>query len=265
MRTISVVSTKGGTGKTTTVHNLSAALKHLRRRDPGVPVHKWARNSVLMIDLDPQSNLSFITETFGRRPSIYDVMTGHVSWSSAVQETNSGLHIIPGDHRLTRFEAYRRDKDLLRLGLKGVADYDFVFIDSPPSLGYLTQSALVATGEFFLPLQAEYLAMRNVAGLMSLVEDLRKSAKRIRLAGVILSLYNTRRKLSTEGAQIIQDHFGQLVFRTPIRNTVAVTEAAAQHKDVLAYRSRSPGAKDFLSLAKEVMTQSDSSKVKHSG
>lgn len=255
MRTISVVSTKGGTGKTTTVHNLSAALRHLRRRDPGLPVHQWARNSVLMIDLDPQSNLSFITETFGLRPSVYDVMTGHVSWSSAVQRTNSGLHIIPADARLTRFETYRREKSLLRSSLKDVIGYDFVFIDCPPSLGYLTQSALVATGEFFLPLQAEYLAMRNVASLLRLVEDLRRETKRIRLAGIILSLYNTRRRLSAEGSQIIREHFGNLVFETPIRNTVAVTEAAAQHKDVLGYRSRSAGATDFLSLAREVLRQ----------
>lgn len=208
-----------------------------------------------MIDMDPQSNLSFITETFGRRPSIYDVMAGHVSWSSAVQETRSGLHIIPADHRLARFEAHRRDRTLLRTSLRDVDDYDFVFIDCPPSLGYLTQASLVATGEFFLPLQAEYLAMRNVASLMHLVDDLRRETRRVRLGGIILSLYNTRRKISKEGNDIIREHFGNLVFDTVIRNTVAITEAAAQHKDVLSYRSRSPGAVDFLSLAKEVLRQ----------
>lgn len=122
-------------------------------------------------------------------------------------------------------------------------------------MGYLTQSALVATGEFFLPLQAEYLAMRNVASLMELVDDLRKDTRRVRATGIIVSLYNTRRKISDEGSQIIREHFGNLVFETVIRNTVAITEAAAQHKDVLSYRSKSPGAVDFLSLAREVLGQ----------
>jgi len=77
MRRISVVSTKGGTGKTTAVHNLSAALHRIRRRDPNLPVHEAGKNSVLMIDLDPQSNLSFITETYSEGPTIYDVITGY--------------------------------------------------------------------------------------------------------------------------------------------------------------------------------------------
>lgn len=255
MRTISIVSTKGGTGKTTTVHNLSAALRRLRHRDPGLPVHRWTYNSVLMIDMDPQSNLSFVTDTFGERPTIYDVMSGHVSWSSAVQKAGPGLHIIPADHRLMRFESHRRDRTLLRTSLKDLNDFDFVFLDCPPSLGYLTRCALIATGEFFLPLQAEYLSMRNVASLMDLVDDLRNETRRVRPAGIILSLYNTRRKISAEGSQIIREHFGNLVFETVIRNTVAITEAAAQHKDVLSYRSKSPGAADFLSLAKEVLRQ----------
>ncbi|MFQ6673415.1 MAG: ParA family protein [Fidelibacterota bacterium] len=255
MRKISVVSTKGGTGKTTTVHNLSAALQSLRRQDPGMPVYQWHRNSVLMIDLDPQSNLSFITGTFGEGPSIYDVMTGHVSWRAAVQEISPGLDLIAADHRLARFEVHKRDRFRLRSSTQDLADYDFVFIDCPPSLGYLTQSALIMTGEFFLPLQAEYLAMRNVASLMQLVHELRQDTRRLRLSGVILSLYNTRRKMSSEGRDIIEDYFGDLVFDTVVRNTVAITEAAAQHKDVLAYRSKSPGAADFLSLAREVLRQ----------
>ena len=255
MRTISVVSTKGGTAKTTTVHNLSAALASLRRRDPGIPVYQWQHNSVLMIDMDPQSNLSFITQTHGEGPSIYDVMTGHVSWRSAVQEVKRGLDIIAGDHRLIRFEIHKRGRFQLRTGLKDLVGYDFVFIDCPPSLGYLTQSALIATGEFFLPIQAEYLAMRNVASLMQVADELRQDVRGLNLSGVILSLYNTRRKISAEGQDIIREHFRDLVFETVIRNTVAIAEAAAQHNDVVTYRSRSPGAADFLSLAREVLRQ----------
>ncbi len=208
-----------------------------------------------MIDLDPQSNLSFITETFGDGASIYDVMTGYASWEEAREGIGERVDIIPGDRRLMRFNRSRKYLFQLRSSLRDLSDYDFVLVDCPPSLGYLTQAALVMTGEFFLPLQTEYLAMRNVVELMKEVRKLRQQTRRVKLSGIILSLYNTRRRISVEGRGMIEEHFGKLVFNTAIRNTVAITEAAAQHKDVLAYRSKSPGALDFLSLAREVLKQ----------
>lgn len=255
MRKVGVISTKGGTGKTTTVHNLSAALNGLRLRDPGVPVYKAERNSVLMVDVDPECNLSFITEAYGDRPSLYDVVSGDAGWDEARREVKPGLDIIPGDRRLVRFDRNRKYLFRLRESLRDLEGYDFIFVDCPPSLGYLTQSALLTTGEFFLPLQAEYLAMRNVARLMKQVGELKRYRRGLKLSGVILSLYNTRRKMSAEGRSMIEDHFGDQVFKTAIRNTVAITEAAAQHKDVIAYRSKSPGAIDFVSLAREVLNQ----------
>lgn len=259
MRKISVVSTKGGTGKTTTVHNLGAALNILRKRDPWVPVYEAHRNRVLMIDFDPQSNLSFVTEAYGEGPSIYDVMTGNASWKDARQKIRDGLDIIPADERLARFDRSRKFQFHLRSSLSDIEGYDFVFVDCPPSIGCLTQAAIVATGEFFLPLQAEYLAMRNVVALMKQIGELKRHTRGIRLAGVILSLYNTRRKISAEGRELIKNHFGDLLFDTPVRNTVAITEATAQHKDVVSYRSKSAGATDFLSLAREVLNQISSS------
>ena len=110
MRKISIVSTKGGTGKTTTVHNLAAAISTLRRRDPEIPVYKAQKNRVLMIDMDPQSNLSYITETYKNGPSIYDVLTGYVSWKEAIQEVKKGLEIIAADNRLVRFEYQKKHR-----------------------------------------------------------------------------------------------------------------------------------------------------------
>lgn len=220
-----------------------------------MPVYEARRNLVLMVDVDPQCNLSFITEAFGDRPSLYDLIGGYAGLSEVVREVMPGLDIIPGDRNLIRFDRNRKYLFRLRECLDEVEGYDFVFVDCPPSLGYLTQAALVATGEFFLPLQSEYLAMRNVAGLMKQVRELKRHRRALKLTGVILSLYNTRRKISSEARALIEDHFGGVVFKTAIRNTVAITEAAAQHKDVISYRSTSAGAVDFVSLAREVLSQ----------
>jgi len=255
LRKISIVSNKGGTGKTTTVHNLSAAINSLRKRDPGVPVYEAKKNRVLMIDLDPQSNLSFITKKYKEGPSIYDVITGYSSWKDAKKVIKQGLEIITADERLVRFDIQKKYRFNLKDNIKEISDYEYILIDCPPSIGYLTQSAIVATGEYFLPLQAEYLAMRNVSNLLKKVDELKRHSRNIRLAGVILSVYNTRRKISEEGKEIIKEYFGKLVFETAIRNTVAITEATAKHKDVISYRSKSPGAMDFLSLAREVLNQ----------
>ena len=238
MKRFSVVSTKGGTGKTTTAHNLAAGLNALNK-------------SVLLVDTDPQSNLSYATGRFTDDLGIYDVFNG-LSWQSAVQNIREGLDIISADHRLVYLEN-KKDLHVLQSAFKNVRSYDYLLIDCPPSLGYLTQSALITTGNYLLPLQTEYLAMRNVASLIQLVGELKPERKDISLAGVVLSMYNTRRKLSGEGADIIKQHFNKKVFKTVIRNTVAVTEAAAQETDVITYRPSSPGAADFISLAKEVI------------
>ena len=237
MKKYSIVSTKGGTGKTTTAHNLAAGLNNLGK-------------SVLLVDTDPQSNLSYATGRFNDDLGIYDVFNG-LSWQSAVQNIREGLDIISADHRLVYLEN-KKDLHTLQKAFKSVKAYDYLLIDCPPSLGYLTRSALITTGNYLLPLQTEYLAMRNVASLKQLVSELKPVAA-VQLAGVVLSMYNTRRKLSGEGADIIRQHFGKKVFKTVIRNTVAITEAAAQETDVITYRPSSPGAADFISLAKEII------------
>ena len=239
MKRYSVVSTKGGTGKTTTVHNLAAALHQLGK-------------SVLMVDLDPQSNLSYAAGKFISDGGIFDVISGHLAWAQTVQNIRDGLDIISADHRLVYLEN-KKDLHLLQTAFKGVRSYDSLLIDCPPSMGYLTQSALIATGEYLLPLQPEYLAMRNVASLIQLVAELKADRRDLQLAGVVLSMYNTRRKLSSEGADIIKQHFGKKVFKTVIKNTVAITEAAAQETDVITYRPSSPGAADFINLGREVI------------
>jgi|TARA_B100000315_G_scaffold176424_1_gene164938 chromosome partitioning protein len=236
VKRFSIVSTKGGTGKTTTVHNLAAALNSLGK-------------SVLMVDTDPQSNLSYAAGRFSD-VGIFDVFNG-LSWQAAVQNIRDGLDIISADHRLIYLEN-KKDLHVLQTAFKSVRSYDYLLFDCPPSLGYLTQSALITTGGYLLPLQTEYLAMRNVASLKQLVSELKPVAA-VQLAGVVLSMYNTRRKLSGEGANIIRQHFGKKVFKTVIRNTVAITEAAAQETDVITYRPSSPGAADFISLAKEII------------
>jgi len=237
MKRFSIVSTKGGTGKTTTAHNLAAGLNNLGK-------------SVLLVDTDPQSNLSYAAGRFNDDLGIYDVFNG-LSWQSAVQNIRDGLDIISADHRLVYLEN-KKDLHILQKSFKSVKAYDYLLIDCPPSLGYLTQSALITTGNYLLPLQTEYLAMRNVASLNQLVSELKPERKDIKLAGVILSMYNTRRKLSGEGADIIKQHFKK-VFKSVIRNTVAITEAAAQETDVITYKPSSPGAADFISLAKEII------------
>ena len=177
-------------------------------------------------------------------------MFNGLSWTAAVQNIRDGLDIITADHRLVYLEN-KKNLHILQTAFKSVRSYDYLLIDCPPSLGYLTQSALITTGSYLLPLQTEYLAMRNVASLKQLVSELKPVAA-VQLAGVVLSMYNTRRKLSGEGANIIRQQFGKKVFKTVIRNTVAITEAAAQETDVITYRPSSPGAADFISLAKEL-------------
>ncbi len=236
MKRFSIVSTKGGTGKTTTAHNLAAGLNKLGK-------------SVLMVDADPQSNLSYAAGKF-TGVGLYDVISG-LSWKAVFQNIRDGLDIIPADHRLVYLEN-KKNLHLLQSAFKSVSSYDYLLIDCPPSLGYLTKSALITTGNYLLPLQTEYLAMRNVASLNQLVSELKPERKDVKLAGVILSMYNTRRKLSGEGADIIKQHFKK-VFKSVIRNTVAITEAAAQETDVITYKPSSPGAADFISLAKEII------------
>ena len=247
-RWIAVANQKGGVGKTTTAINLGACLAELGFR-------------VLIVDLDPQGNAStgLGINIRNLEASMYDVIMRDTPIDDAIEATSiKGLFVAPSSLDLAGAEielvpAFSRELKL-RNALGEVRDeYDFVFIDCPPSLGLLTINALAAASEVLVPIQCEYYALEGLGQLSKNVDLVRRGLNAsLEISTIVLVMYDARTKLSDQVAQEVRDHFGGRVCRTMVPRTVRLSEAPSFGQPIIAFDSRSRGALAYRELAKEI-------------
>ena len=243
-KVISISNHKGGVGKTTSTINIGAGLNKLGKK-------------VLLIDLDPQANLSQSLGLTASKRHIYGALRGEYSLEPI--EVLKGLDVVPSTLDLSGAEIEMSGEAgreyILRELIEPIRNsYDYIFIDSPPSLGLLTLNSFVASDMVFIPLQAQFLALQGLTKLMEVIEKIRKRLnKDLRIGGVFITQYDSRKVLNRDVAEIIQAHFKDQVFKTKIRDNIALAEAPAQGLDIFRYNAKSYGAEDYLSLSKEIM------------
>jgi chromosome partitioning protein len=250
-RVVAVVNQKGGVGKSTTAVNLGAALAEIGRK-------------VLVMDLDPQGNAStgLGIDPARRRVGTYQILSQGASAGEAVMETAvPGVWAIPSTIDLAGAEIelvgqISRETRLARAIEPVVASYDFVLLDCPPSLGLLTVNALTAADELIVPIQCEYYALEGLGQLLRNVRLIQQNLNpRLRLTGIVLTMYDRRTKLSEQVVAEVRRYFGSRVYDTIIPRTVRLSEAPGYGRPITAYDSSSKGAKAYRRLAREFLTR----------
>ncbi len=246
MPTISVINQKGGVGKTTTAINLAAALASKRR--------------VLLVDLDPQANASSGVGVSKPENTIYDVLVGDVSARKTITATSvENLFILPASSDLAgaavELDASSENMKLLSKALLAVRpNYDVIIVDSPPSIGALTLNSLAAADQLIIPLQTEYYALEGIASMMETVERVKGSLNPdLEVLGILLTMFDTRTKLSQEVEENVRKHFGDLVFWSVIPRNVRLAEAPSYAQSIFEYAATSQGAAAYRRLSEEVL------------
>jgi len=246
-KTIAFINQKGGTGKTTSTVNIGAGLTRLGQK-------------VLLVDLDPQANLTYHVgiKAGELKAFISEVLEDRAGTEEAIVERGS-LDIIPSTLALAETEArifnVTGREYLLKGALAGLKrGYGYILIDCPPSLGTLTINALVASKEVFIPLEVEALALQGLRAIRDVVTIARERLNPgLEITGIIATKFDGRKNLSREVLGTIKKHFGPLIFKTVIRDTVRLAEAPSYGQDIFSYAPRSYGAEDYLSLCKEIL------------
>lgn len=246
---IVIANQKGGVGKTTTAINLSAALARKGKR-------------VLLIDLDPQGNssLSFV-DSEQINGSVFELLTElEQPWSNFVHQTKvENLHIVPSKISLAKleaklvgdFDAIFRLRDRIELIRK---DYDYILLDTPPTLGIITVNALVAATDVLIPIQSSYFALEGTDDLLETIEKVRaRPNPELSLLGVLVTLFDKRTALSKDVEAHIRKVFGTKAFKTIITRSVRLEESPAHKETIFSYAPNSSGAGEYQKLCEEVI------------
>jgi chromosome partitioning protein len=248
-RVICIANQKGGVGKTTTAVNLSASLA-------------VAEKKVLLIDIDPQGNstsgIGFSKEQ--SNGTIYHALLRGSGLRGIIQKTalayldvvTSNMDLIGAEVELIQEKDRERRLDSL---IKEVeSEYDYIFIDCPPSLGLLTINSLTAAHSVIIPLQCEYYALEGLGHLLKTIRLIKQSLNpKLQIEGILLTMFDTRNNLSHQVANEVRNHFKDKVFKTIIPRNIRLSEAPSHGKPVLLYDIHSKGAESYLNLAKEII------------
>ena len=246
---IAIANQKGGVGKTTTSVNLAASLGVLEKR-------------ILLIDADPQANASsgLGLDVDQIEVGTYQVLEHTVAAEKAITQSNApNVDIIPAHIDLVAIEIELVDKDereyMLKKAVQSIKNnYDFIIIDCAPSLGLLTLNALTAADSVIIPIQCEYFALEGLGKLLNTVKSVQKiHNKNLDIEGMLLTMFDSRLRLSNQVVEEVQKHFSDMVFDTIIQRNVRLSEAPSYGESIINYDVSSRGAANYINLAKEII------------
>lgn len=248
---IGVANQKGGVGKTTTAVNLAAALGVLEKK-------------VLLIDADPQANATSGLGIEEVNYSTYHLLEHSVDVRECIQKTTSpNLDLIPSHIDLVAAEIELVDRDKREYMLKKALDvvkseYDYIIIDCAPSLGLITVNALTAADSVVIPIQCEYFALEGLGKLLNTIKNVQKIHNNdLDIEGLLLTMYDSRLRLSNQVVEEVNTHFPEMVFETIIARNVRLSEAPSFGESILMYDAESKGAIQYLQLAEEVLLKNE--------
>ncbi len=250
---ISIANQKGGVGKTTTAINLSSLLAA-------------AEKKTLLVDIDPQANSSSGLSVNNQQISVYDVLAGTKNINEVIINTFMPfLDLLPSNINLVGAEIELVDVESREAKLKNAlreinSEYDFILIDCPPSLGLLTLNALTASDSVLIPVQCEYFALEGLGQLLNTINIVKKHFNpSLSIEGVLLTMFDTRLRLSHQVAEEVRKYFGDKVYNTVIHRNVRISEAPSYGKPIILYDAISSGAKNYMSLAAELLERNSMS------
>lgn len=252
-KVIAVANQKGGVGKTTSAINLAASLAA-------------TEYSTLLLDIDPQANCTsgIGVNVKDVEASVYEALTGQVDPEQAVVTTEIPfLDLMPSHINLVgaeieMIEVDERERILSKVLKRLRKKYDFVVIDCPPSLGLLTLNSLTAANSVLIPVQAEYFALEGLGQLLNTIKIVRQHLNpELEIEGVLLTMFDTRLRLSNQVAQEVRRYFGDKVFETIVQRNVRLSEAPSFGKPVILYDASSKGARNYIALAREIIESNE--------